>query len=272
MKAFLGQPIIIENNGAAGGTVAVGRVARAAPDGYTVGIGQYGNFVLNGAIYNLPYDLLNDFEPVALVATNAQIIVAKESMPAKDLQELIAWLKANPGKASQGTAGAGSPAHVSGIYFQNVTGTNFQFVPYRGAAPAMQDLIAGQIDLLFDQASNSLPQVRAGRIKPYAVTAKSRLAAARDIPTVDEAGLPGFYVSVWHGVFLPRATPREIIGKLNAALVDALADSNVRARLADLGQDIPPRDQQTPEALRAYQKSEADKWWPLIKGAGIKPQ
>jgi tripartite-type tricarboxylate transporter receptor subunit TctC len=272
LKAFLGQPIIVENNGAAGGTIAVGRVARAAPDGYTVGIGQYGNFVLNGAIYPLQYDLLKDFEPVALVATNPQLIVAKSAMPAKDLRELIAWLKANPGKASQGTAGAGSPAHVSGIYFQNTTVTNFQFVPYRGAAPAMQDLVAGQIELMFDQASNALPQVRAGRIKAYAVTAKRRLEVAPDIPTVDEAGLAGFYVSVWHGVFMPRATPREIVGKLNEALVDAMADPNVRARLADLGQQIPPREQQTPEVLRAYQQSEADKWWPLIRAAGVKPE
>jgi tripartite-type tricarboxylate transporter receptor subunit TctC len=272
MRVFLGQPIIIENNGAAGGTVAVGRVARASADGYTVGVGQYGNYVLNGATYPLTYDLLKDFEPVALVASNPQLIVAKNAMPAKDLKELIAWLLANPGKASQGTAGAGSPAHVSGIYFQNTTGTRFQFVPYRGAAPAMQDLVAGQIDMLFDQASNSLSQVRAGRIRVYAVTSKSRLAAASDIPTVDEAGLPGFYVSVWHGVWLPKATPQDIVLKLNAAIVDALADSTVRQRLAELGQEIPPREQQTPEALRAYQIAEADKWWPLINAAGIKSE
>jgi tripartite-type tricarboxylate transporter receptor subunit TctC len=234
--------------------------------------GQYGNYVLNGATYPLTYDLLKDFEPVALVASNPQLIVAKNAMPAKDLKELIAWLLANPGKASQGTAGAGSPAHVSGIYFQNTTGTRFQFVPYRGAAPAMQDLVAGQIDMLFDQASNSLSQVRAGRIRVYAVTSKSRLAAASDIPTVDEAGLPGFYVSVWHGVWLPKATPQDIVLKLNAAIVDALADSTVRQRLAELGQEIPPREQQTPEALRAYQIAEADKWWPLINAAGIKSE
>jgi tripartite-type tricarboxylate transporter receptor subunit TctC len=272
MRVFLGQPIVIENNGAAGGTVAVGRVARAAADGYTISIGQYGNYVLNGAIYSLSYDLLRDFEPIALLASNPQLIVAKKAMPAKDLNELIAWLKGNPGKASQGTAGAGSPAHVAGIYFQNVTGARFQFVPYRGAAPAMQDLLAGQIDLMLDQASNALPHVRAGSIKAYGVTANSRLAAALDIPTVDEAGLPGFYVSVWHGLWAPKATPKEVVARLNAAVVDALADPSVRQRLAELGQEIPPREQQTPEALTAYQKSEAEKWWPIIKAAGIKAE
>lgn len=272
MRAYLGQPLLIENNGAAGGSVAVGRVAHAAPDGYTVGIGQYGNYVLNGAIYPLQYDLLRDFEPVALLASNPQLIVARKTLAARDLQELIAWLKENPGRASQGTAGAGSPAHVSGLYFQEKTGTRFQFVPYRGAGPAMQDLVAGQIDVMLDQASNSLPQVRAGTIKAYAVTANTRLAAAPDIPTVDEAGLPGFDVSVWHGLWLPKNTPKEIISRLNAAVVDALAAPTVRQRLADLGQVIPRLDQQTPEALRAYQKAEAEKWWPIIKAAGISPE
>jgi tripartite-type tricarboxylate transporter receptor subunit TctC len=272
MRVFLGQPIVIENNGAAGGTIAVGRVARATADGYTIGIGQYGHYVLNGAMYPLQYDLLKDFEPIAFVASNPQVIVAKYSSSAKDLRELIAWLKANPGKASQGTAGAGSPAHISGIYFQNVTGVRFQFVPYRGAAPAMQDLMAGQIDLMIDQASNALPQVRAGGIKAYAVTAKTRLLGATDIPTVDEAGLPGFYVSVWHGVWAPKATPSQVVAKLNAALADALADPQVRQRLAELGQEVPSRGEQTPEALRAYQQSEANKWWPIIKAANIKPE
>jgi tripartite-type tricarboxylate transporter receptor subunit TctC len=272
MRQTLGQPIIIENQGAAAGTVAVGRVARATPDGYTISVGQYGNFVLNGAIYSLSYDLLNDFEPVALLASNPQIIVSKNAVPATDLKSLIAWLKANPDKAAQGTAGAGSPAHISGIYFQNTTGTRFQFVPYRGAAPAMKDLLAGQIDLLLDQASNALPQVKAGRIRAYAVTTKKRLAAAPDIPTFDEAGLPGFYVSVWHGLWAPKATPKDVIAKLNVSVANALADPTVRTRLAEIGQDIPERVQQTPEALRAYQKAEAEKWWPIIKSAGIKVQ
>jgi len=271
MRVFLGQPVIIENNGAAAGSIAVGRVARAAADGYTIGIGQYGNYVLNGAIYSLTYDLLNDFEPVALVATNPQAIVGKNDLPAKTLKELVTWLQANPGKGSQGTAGAGSPSHVSGIYLQNVTGAQFTFVPYRGAGPAMQDLAAGQIDFMIDQASNSIPQVRGGRIKAFAVTSKTRMPAAPDIPTVDEAGLPGFYVAVWHGIWVPKGTPADIIAKLNAAMVDALADENVRKRLADIGQEIPPREQQTAEALRAYQKAEADKWWPIIKAAGVKP-
>ncbi len=272
MRQSLGQPIIIENQGAAGGTVAVGRVARAMADGYTISIGQYGNFVLNGAIYALPYDLLSDFEPVAVLASNPQIIVSKKAVPATDLKGLIAWLKANPDKASQGTAGAGSPAHIAGVYFQNVTGTRFQFVPYRGAAPAMKDLLAGQIDLMLDQASNALPHVKAGLIRAYAVTAKSQPAAAPDIPTVDEAGLPGFYVSVWHGLWAPKATPKEVIARLNASIVHALADPAVRQQLAAIGQEIPPREQQTPEGLRAYQKAEADKWWPIIRAAGIKVQ
>jgi tripartite-type tricarboxylate transporter receptor subunit TctC len=272
MRQVLGQPIIIENQGAAGGTIALGRVARAAPDGYTIGIGQNGNFVLNGATYALSYDLLNDFAPVAVLASNPQVIVSKNAVPAKDLEELIAWLKNNPERALQGTAGSGSPAHISGIYFQNTTGTRFQFVPYRGAAPAMKDLLAGEIDLLIDQASNALPQVKAGRIRAYAVTAKVRLNAAPDIPTVDEAGLPGFYVSVWHGLWAPKATPVDIITKLDESVRRALADRNVSQRLAEIGQDAPPAEQQTPEGLRTLQKAEADKWWPIIKAAGIKAQ
>jgi len=272
MRQTLGQPIIVENQGAAGGTIAVGRAARAAADGYTICIGQYGNFVLNGAIYALPYDLLNDFQPVAELASNPQVIVSQNAVPAKDIKGLIAWLKNNPDKATQGTAGSGSPAHISGVYFQNTTGTRFQFVPYRGAAPAMKDLLAGQIDLLFDQASNALPHVKAGRIRAYAVTAKTRLAAAPDIPTVDEAGLPGFYVSVWHGLWAPKATPSNIVATLDESIQRALADTAVRERLAEIGQDIPPRGQQTPAGLHALQKAEADKWWPIIKAAGIKAQ
>ena len=270
MRSSLGQPIIIENQGTAGGSIAVGRVARAAPDGYTISIGQFGNYVLNGAIYPLPYDLLMDFESVALLASNPQVIVSKNAMPAQDLQGLISWLKQNPDKAAQGTAGAGSPAHIAGAYLQSITGTRFQFVPYRGAAPAMQDLVAGQIDLMLDQASNAIPHIRAGRIRAYAVTSKSRLGAAPEIPTVDEAGLPGFYVSVWHGLWAPKGTPKDIIAKLNAAVVEALADDTVRRRLAELGQEIPPRDQQTAEALTVFQKSEAEKWWPIIKAANIR--
>src|SRR5215813_1295077 len=235
MRVTLGHPIIIENVTGAGGTIGVGRVARAVPDGYTLSVGFLGTHVLNGAIYPLQYDVLNDFEPVALLASNPQLIVAKNATPAKSLNELIAWLKVNPGKASQGTAGVGSPAHVSGAYFQTETGTRFQFVPYRGAAPAMQDLIAGQIDLMFDQALNSLPHVRASKIKAYAVTADARLASAPEIPTVDEAGLPRFYISIWSGMWASKGTPKDVVGKLNAAIVDALAHPTVRQQLADLG-------------------------------------
>ena len=270
MRAALGQPVIIENAVGAGGSLGVGRVARAAPDGYTVSIGNWSTHVVNGAIYALPYDLLNDLEPVALLATNPQLIVTKNSVPARDVKQLIGWLKENGGKATAGTAGAGSASHIGGIFFENLTGTRFQFAPYRGTAPAMQDLAAGHIDLMFDQAINSLPQVRAGNIRAYAVTSKSRHVLLPDVPTVDEAGLPGFYISVWHALWISKGTPKEIIAKLNAAVVEALAEPKVRQRLADLAQETPLRQEQTPSALHAFQKAEIEKWWPLIKAANIK--
>ena len=270
MRASLGQPVVIENVAGAGGNIGVGRVARAAGDGYTLGIGHWGSHVVNGAIYTLPYDLLTDLEPVALISDGPQLIVAAKSVPAKNIQELIAWLKANPGKAMVGTTGVGGASHLAGILFQNSTGTNIQIVPYRGAAPRMQDMLSGQIHLAFDQAASSLPQVQGGNLQAYAVTSKTRLTVAPDIPTVDEAGLPGFYISVWHGLWASKGTPKDAVRRLNAAAVEALADPTVRQRLTELGQELPARTQQTPEALAAYQKAEIEKWWPIIKAANIK--
>jgi tripartite-type tricarboxylate transporter receptor subunit TctC len=272
LRSSLGQPVVIENVSGAGGSIAVGRVARAAPDGYTLSIGQSTTHVVNGAIYALQYDLLNDLEPISLIAGFPQLIVARNATPSNDLRGFIAWLKANPDKASAGTAGAGSPQHIGGVLFQNLTGTRFNFVPYRGGAPAMQDLVAGQIDMMFDTPTNSLPHVRAGKIKAYAVAAKVRSPVAPDIPTVDEAGLPEFYLSLWSGLWARKGTPKNVIGTLNAAVVDALADPAVRQRFADLGQEIFPREQQEPEALYAHQKAEIEKWWPIIKAAGIKAE
>jgi tripartite-type tricarboxylate transporter receptor subunit TctC len=269
MRARIGQPVIIENVAGASGSLGVGRVARAAPDGYTISIGNWSTHVVNGAIYALQYDVLKDFEPVALLSKNPVLIVAKNSIPANDLKGFIAWLKANPDKASAGTAGAGSPQHVSGLLFQNITGTRFQFVPYRSGALAMQDLLSGQLDLLMDNPIYSLPQVRAGGIKVYAVMSKNRMAGAPDIPTVDEAGLPGFYNSTWFAVWAPRGTPKQVVTKLNAAIVDTLGDPGVRSRFAELAQEIFPPEEQTPEALGAHQKAEIEKWWPIVKAANI---
>jgi len=272
MSKALGQPVLVDYTTGANGTIGVGRVARAAPDGYTLSIGHWATHVINAAIYPLQYDVLKDLEPVGMICANPLLIVARSSFPAKNLGELIAWLKANPDKASAGTAGVGSGTHMGGLYFQSTTGTKFQYIPYRGSGPAMQDLLAGRLDLMVDQASNSLPQVRAGKIRVYAVTAKTRLSSAPDIPTVDEAGLPGLYVSVWFGIWAPKGTPHDIVAKVNAAIVSSLADPAVRQRLADLGQEITPRDQQSPEALAAFHKAETEKWWPLVKAAGIKPE
>ena len=270
MRSSLGQPVVIDNVGGAAGSIAAGRVARSAPDGYTIGLGSGTTHVANGAVYSLKYDLVTDFEPISLLTTQPMLIIAKKAMPAKDLKELIAWLKANPDKASQGTAGAGSTSHLSGVFFQKETGTRYQFVPYRNTG--MQDLIAGLIDLMIDPAANSVPQVLAGTVKPYAVTAKRRLAAVPDIPTVDEAGVSGLHITSWHGLWVPKVTPKSVIARLSAAVVDALADPMVRQRLADIGNETVARDQQNPEALAAWQKAEIEKWWPIIKAAGIKAE
>lgn len=272
MSAALGQTIVIDNVGGAGGSIGVGKVAHAAPDGTTVGIGQWSHYVLNGAIYRLTYDLLADFAPVALIATGPLLLVTRRDFPAADLKGVIAWLRANPDKASAGTGGIGSPPHVSGLFFQKLTGTRFTFVPYRGTGPAMRDLMAGQIDLMLDQASNVLPQLQAGTIKAHAVTAKARLASAPGVPSVDEVGLPDLSMSVWHGLWLPKGASRDTVVRFNKAAMETLADPTVRQRLAALGQEIPPAAQQTPEALAAFQKAEIDKWWPIVKAAGIKAE
>ncbi len=270
LRAPLGQPVVIENVSGAGGSLGVRRVARAVADGYTLSIGQLNSHVFSGAIYGAQYNLLMDFEPVALLTTNPLMFAARKGLPAKDLKGLIAWLKENPDKASYGTIGNGSPTHVWGIHFQNKTGTRFQFVPYRGAAPAVHDMLAGHLDLTVLQASELLPQVRAGNITAYAVLAETPWAAAPDIATVDAAGVPGLYMPFWHGLWVPQGTPREVVAKLNAAVIDALADPAARQRFAQLGQEIFPREQQTPEALGAYQRAEIKKWWPIIKAANIK--
>jgi tripartite-type tricarboxylate transporter receptor subunit TctC len=271
MRHSLGETVIIENTTGAGGTIGVGRVARAAPDGYTIGIGQNGSHVVTGATYQrLPYDLLKDFEPLSLLTDAPFFLAGKKTLPPDDLKGLIAWMKANPGKPTFGNGGNGSISHISGLLFMRITGTAAQVVPYRGNAPAMQDLVAGQIDMMIADPVTGVPQVRGHNIKAYAVTAKNRLSTASDIPTVDEAGLPGYHVSLWHGLWLPRGTPAPISAKLNAAVVEALADSTVQAKLASIGQDIFPRDRQNPQALDAHQKAEIERWWPVIKEAGIK--
>jgi tripartite-type tricarboxylate transporter receptor subunit TctC len=272
IRASLGQPVIVENTTGAGGTIGVGRLARAAPDGYTIGIGQWGTNMANGAIYTLQYDLLKDFEPIALIATQPFLIVTRKTMPASDLKELVAWLKANPDKATQGNSGIGTPSHVAGVFLQNAVGAKWALVPYRSAGLSMQDLVAGNIDLTLDTPAVSMSQVRAGNIKAYAVTSKSRIAVAPDIPTTDEAGLPGFYFSFWHALWAPKGTPKDIIARLNAAAVSTLADPGLRAKLVDLAQEIFPPEQQTPEALLAYHQAEIEKWWPIIKAANIKAE
>ncbi|MCC6780103.1 MAG: tripartite tricarboxylate transporter substrate binding protein BugD [Hyphomicrobiales bacterium] len=272
LKVSLGQPVIVENVTGAAGSLAVGRGARAAPDGYTLVLGDWSTHVVNPAMYDLQYDVVKDFEPVSLLPSAPQIILTPNSVPASNLAELLAWIKANPEKVSYGTAGHGSPSHVSGVLLQNVLGAKFQLVPYRGAALVMQDMIAGTIQISMFPVTVALPQARTGRARPYAITGPQRSAAAPDIPTVDEAGLPNFHISLWWGFWMPKGTPKEIIARMNAAVVEALADPAVQKRIADQGLDVPLRERQSPEALAAYQKEEIDKWWPIIKAANIRGQ
>jgi len=270
MRTSLGQSIIVENVTGGGGSIGVGRVARAAADGYTVSIGHWNTHVVHGATLNLSFHVLNDFEPVALLADTPIWLVARKTLPPNDLKELIAWLRQNPGQATAGTVGVGGASDVTGVYFQNVTDTKFQFVPYRGSAPLNQDLTAGHIDLNLGMAAASYPLVRSGQIKAYAMMAKRRWWAASDVPTMEEAGVPGLYASFWHGLWLPKGTPAQVIATLSSAARAALADPTVQQRFADQGQEIPPPAQQTPQALGAHQKAEIEKWWPIIKAAGIK--
>jgi len=270
MRSNLGQPILVENVTGAAGTIGVGRVARAPGDGYTLSFGHWSTHVINGAVYALPFDLLTDLEPVALLTSYPMLLVSKNTLPAKNLSDFIGWVKANQDKAAVGSIGAGSAAHIAGVYFENITGVKLNYVPYRGAAPALQDLLAGNIDFMFDHVSNALPHVREGKIRAYAVTSNQRLPSAPDIPTVDEAGLPKLHVSIWFGLWAPRGTPKDIISKLNTAVKEALADPAIRQKLEALGQVIPPADQQSPEALAAHQKAEIEKWWPIVKAANIK--
>ena len=272
IRALLGQPVLVENVAGAAGSIGVGRVARAAPNGYTLIVGQWSTHVANAAIYKLQYDTLADFQPIALLSSNPGLIVGRKSLPANNLSELIAWLKANPDKATQGTPGVGGFGHIGGVFFQSVTGTKHQFVPYRGAAPMMQGLLADQVDMLIDTPTTSIPQILSGAIKGFAVMSKTRLAAVPDLPTVDEAGTPGLHLLQWNAVWAPKRTPSNIVMELNKAIVHTMADPSVRQRLAGLGQEIYPPELQTPEALAAFQKTEMAKWGPIITAANIKAE
>jgi tripartite-type tricarboxylate transporter receptor subunit TctC len=269
MRPILGQPVIVENVGGAGGSIGMGRVARSAPDGYTIDIGQWDTHV-GSIIYKPTYDLQKDFEPIGLISTNPQLLVGKKALPADDLRGLVAWMKANPGKIT--FVNQNAAAHVSGLLFEQATGQKVQFIPYRGAGPAMTDMVSGQVDLLVAQGAVTLPQIRPGAIKAVANLSPRRSAAMPDIPTSDESGVPGFYMSGWFGFFAPKGTPKDVIAKLNDAMVQALADPAVAARFNDLGLDVAAREQQSPEGLAAFHKAEIEKWWPVINAAGIKAE
>jgi tripartite-type tricarboxylate transporter receptor subunit TctC len=270
MRQALGQPVIVQNVPGAGSTIGVGRAIQATPDGYTLSIGNWTSHVGANAVYRVPWNVLNDLEPVSILSTTTLIIVGRTGLPVNDAKELIAWLKANPDNATMATVGAGSGAHICSIYFEQKTGTRFRYVPYRGGAPVMADLLANQVDLFCGEASQMLPHFRSNRIKPLLVMSKTRWRPLPEIPTMEQVGASDTYIAFWQGLWAPKGTPKHVIAKLSDAVVKAFADPTVIKRLTDLGQDLPPREQLTPEALAAFHKSEIDKWWPLIKAANIK--
>jgi tripartite-type tricarboxylate transporter receptor subunit TctC len=272
MKSSLGQPVIVENVTGAGGSLGVQRVVRSAPDGYTVSIGHLNSHVFTGAVYNLSFDLLTDLAPVTMLTAAPMVFVVRSGFPANNLKELIAWMKQHPKGATFGSVGIGGPAKVWTMDFQRKVGIEFQFVPYRGAAAIVQDLIAGQIDVACVEGSNVLAHLHGGKIKPFAVLSPKRWNSAADVPTIDEAGGGNSHMTFWHGLWVPKGTPPDVIAKLDAAAVEALADANTRARLAQIGQEIVPREQQTPQALAAHQKAEIVKWWPIIRASGVKAE
>jgi tripartite-type tricarboxylate transporter receptor subunit TctC len=272
MSPALGQPVVIENVTGASGSIGTGKVARSTPDGYTLVYGANVTHVLNAAVYNLNYDVVADFEPIALIGSTPWLIVGKKDLPADDLKGFIAWLKANPDKGTCGTAGPGSPSHISGVLFQKVTGTTFQFVPYRGVAPVIPDLVAGNIDFAILDPITTLPQIRAGRIKAFAMLSGRRTAMAPDIPTVDEGGAPGVHMEPWQAIWAPKGTPKDVIARLNAAVVSALSDEAIRKKFAEQSYDLTPRERLTPEYLAQFHKGQIEQWWPVIRAAGIKPQ
>ena len=272
MKGPLGQALIVENISGAGGSIGVGRVAQAAPDGYTIGIGHTQTHVLNAATMNLSYDVVTDFAPVSLIADTPIEIISRKDLPADDLKGFIAWLKQSDGKANHGTVGVGGPTDIAGLLFQKATATKFQTVPYRGGAPLLTDLLAGHVDFAFGQAATYLAHVRSGQLKAFAVLSPKRWWAAPEVPTLDELGVPNIHATFWHGIWVPKRTPPEVIARLNAAIVEALADRQVQQRFRDVGQEVWPKEEQNPAALAAKQKAEIARWAPIVKEAGIKVQ
>jgi len=272
-RIALGQPVIMENVAGAAGTIGTTRAVRAAPDGYTINFSNVASHVFASIVYtNLKYDVLTDLEPIALLTTSPFWLIASSSVPARDLPELIAWLKANPARATFGIVGTGSPAHLCGVHFQNLTGAKLNFVPYRGAGPVIQDLIGGQISLSCLEATANRPVVQSGKIRAFALLAKNRWPPMPNVPTADEGGVKGLYLPFWHALWVPKGTPAAIRARLNAVAVEALADDAMRKRLIGIGVELPPREQQTPEALRAFHRAEIDRWRPIIEAAKIKPE